>query len=162
MTNKKRLLILGPSFRRKEGIDSLPAFERYDGVFYRVAKKHLKDRAISKLVDIVVMNDKLTLVDGSAPTPNDAPEGTSWGGKKILKNCIANAKEDNSIYLEKKLKKTKYEEIFIAMGKDYAVGLPDLKLYGATVIFPTTGGIGPKAVALIEWLTSVSSLTQIK
>ena len=135
----------------------MSAFERFDGVFYRIAKKRLKDRSISKSVDIVVMTDKLTLIDGSAPMPNDAPEGATWGGKKIPKENIKNAKKDNYIYLEKKFRGAKYNEVFIAMGRDYATAIPDLTQYGVTVIFPTSGGIGPKAVALNEWFTSILS-----
>lgn len=39
----KRLLILGPAFRRRKEDGLLPAFERYDGLFYRVARKYLGD-----------------------------------------------------------------------------------------------------------------------
>jgi hypothetical protein len=37
------------------------------------------------------------------------------------------------------------------MGKDYALALPDLSYYCNKVIFPTSGGAGPKAQALKNW-----------
>jgi len=150
LARKKRLLILGPSFRRNKVDGLLPAFERYDGLFFRVAKKYLSD---VKDVDIVVMIDDLTLVDGSAPLPYNKPEGKHWGGKTILNNIVKRAKVKNGSYLENTLRSGKYSEIFISMGKDYAAALPDLAQYGVNVVFPATGGPGPKAQALKEWIT---------
>jgi len=39
LPKKKRLLILAPSFGRRKGDGLLPTLERYDGLFYRVARK---------------------------------------------------------------------------------------------------------------------------
>ena len=50
----KRLLILGPSFRRNRRDESLPALERYDGIFFRVARRYLGE---VKDVDVIVMRD---------------------------------------------------------------------------------------------------------
>jgi hypothetical protein len=117
-------------------------------LFFRVARKYLDE---VKGVDVVVMTDDLTLLDGSAPMSYDEPEGTSWGDKTIMKKTVESAKVINEDYLGKKLKGKKYREIFIAMGKEYAAALPDLSQYGVTVVFPASGGPGPKACALKEW-----------
>ena len=89
MAKEKALLILGPSFRRKTGKE-LTALERFDGLFFRVAKKYLKT---IKDVNVVVMLDDLTLVDGSAHSPYTEPEGTKWGRKIIMKNMVKEAVE---------------------------------------------------------------------
>lgn len=145
----KRLLILGPAFRRRKEDGLLPAFERYDGLFYRVARKYLGD---IKDVDVVVMKNDLTLVDGSAPLPYTEPEGMNWGAKTIPKKIVENAKKINESYLKNKLKRKKYSEVFISMGKAYATALPDIATNNIKVVFPTSGGPGPKAQALKEWL----------
>lgn len=62
----RRLLVLGPSFRRNKSRGILPAIERYDGLFCRVARKYLGD---VKDVNVVVMVDDLTLVDSATPLP---------------------------------------------------------------------------------------------
>jgi len=36
------------------------------------------------------------------------------------------------------------------MGKEYAAALPDLSQYGVNIVFPASGGPGPKAQALKE------------
>jgi len=149
LAGHRSLLILGPSFRRKKSSGSLPAIERYDGLFFRIARKYLKD---IRDVDSTVMVDDLSLVDDTAPLPNIEPEGQHWGARKISKDSVERAKVKNRDFLDKKLRKRKYSEVFISMGKDYAQALPPLNQYALKVIFPASGGPGPKARALREWL----------
>jgi hypothetical protein len=148
---KKALLVLGSSFRRNTGKAPLSACERFDGLFFRIARKYLK---IAKGVDVAVMLDDLTLVDGSTLLPYMEPEGTKWGGQLISKPLIENALEKNCKYFRLKFKNKKYDEVFLSMGKKYATTIPDLTDYGVKLIFPTNGGLGPKALALKEWLIS--------
>jgi len=152
LARRKRLLILGPSFRRNREGKLLPAIERYDGLFYRIARKYLKS---AKNVDTVVMTDKLTLVDGSTCLPYEEPEGENWGSKTIPVGIIKKASLENRNFLDKKLRGGKYAELFISMGKQYAKALPELTLYKVRVVFPSTGkrGLGPKAQALVKWLS---------
>ena len=146
----KRLLVLGPSFRRNRSSEVLPAIQRYDGLFYRVARKYLKD---TKNVDVVVMVDDLTLVDSATPLPYSEPKGKEWGKQKFSNKIVEKAKVKNSGFLDEKLRNKKYSEVFISMGKQYAEALPDVSQFGTKVIFPSTGGPGPKAQALKEWLS---------
>ena len=145
----KRLLILGPTFKRNKKSGVLPAIERYDGVFFRVSRKNLRG---VKDVDVLVMNDDLILVNSKSPLLYSHPKGKKWGSLSVSKEVVRMAKKRNEIILGKKLKKRKYSEVFIAMGKKYAEALPDLSQYGLQIFFPTAGGIGPKAQALKEWL----------
>jgi len=145
----KRLLILGPSFRRNKTNDPLPALDRYDGVFFRVARKYLEK---VKDVDVVVMRDDLLLVDGEALMPYIPPAGDVWGRQYFSKEELGKAREKNEDFLDKKLRNRRYSEIFIAMGKKHREALPDLSGYNVRVIFPTHGGPGPKARALREWI----------
>jgi len=149
LPKKRRLLVLGPSFRRRKGEELLPAFERYDGLFFRIARKYLGD---VKDVDVVVMMNDLTLADGETPLPYKEPEGNQWGHQTMPAETLEAAKRRNKIFLEKKLRKGKYSEIFLSMGKKYAEALPDASQHGVRVIFPATGGPGPKAQALKNWI----------
>jgi len=147
---KRRLLVLGPSFRRRRTGEVLSALERYDGIFFRVARKYL-DRA--RDVDVVVMGDDLVLVDGGAPLPYRVPVGDVWGGLSFSREELEAARRKNEEFLRRRLRGGRYSEVFIAMGKRHAEALPDLSDYGVRVIFPASGGPGPKARALKEWLT---------
>lgn len=145
---KRRLLILGSTFRRNPSEKTLAAIDRYDGVFFRVVRKHLKQ---VQDVDVVVMIDDLTLVDGNFNLPYTPPEGGRWGTQVFSKEKYKEAKAKNEAFLNKKLGTGKYAEIFIAMGKRYAKALPNLT--HQKVVFPTRGGLGPKATALKEWIS---------
>lgn len=149
MAGKRRLLILGPSFRRRKDSGFLSALERFDGLFFRVARKYLGS---VRDVDVVVMVDDLTLVDGDAPLAYREPEGSEWGKQKFSREVLEKAKERNEEFLSKKLRNGRYFEVYLAMGKQYAEALPDLAKYGVKVVFPTSGGPGPKAQALKEWI----------
>ena len=146
---KKRLLILGPSFRRKCDTGLLPAFERFDGLFYRVTRKYSNE---AKDVDIIVMTDDLTLVEGSTLLPYREPMGSKWGKQKFSEEVLEKARSFNEKFLEEKLRNGQYSEIYLAMGKQYAHALPDLTKFNIKVIFPTSGGPGPKAQALKRWI----------
>jgi hypothetical protein len=65
---------------------------------------------------------------------------------------IKAGKIKNEAFLNRKLLGGKYLEVFFAMGKKYAEALPDLSKFNVKVVFPTSGGPGPKAKALKEWL----------
>ena len=151
MARKRRLLILGPSFRRDKSDGVLPAVERYDGLFFRIVRKYL---SIVRDVDVLVMRDDLVLVDSRAPLPYSPPEGEKWGSRSLSEDIIKKAGERNIVVFSEKLMKGRYLEIFVAMGKRYAKALPDLSQFDVKVIFPVGGGgQGPKARALKEWLS---------
>jgi hypothetical protein len=142
------LLLLGPSYRRNLSNEAIPAINRYDGLFVRIARKYTEKQE----VDIVLMLDDLTLVNGSTRLPYIRPEGVDWKSRSFSDEVISKAMGKNTAFLRKKLRNNKYSEIFLAMGKGYAQAIPDSGNLGVQVVFPATGGIGPKAVALIEWL----------
>jgi len=150
----KKLLILGPSYRRKLDEKPLPAFKRYDGIFFRVAKKHLPN---VENVDVLVMNDDLILVEPSTPIPYQPPRGREWTELNLPKDLIKKAKEKNKEILNRKLKDKVYSEVFIAMGKRFAEALPDLTQYNIRFVFPR-GGPGPKAQALKQWITKSKAI----
>jgi hypothetical protein len=149
LTGKRRLLILGPSFRRRRDESPLPALERFDGPFFRVARKHLSN---AKDVDVLVMTDDLMLVDTTTPLTYREPVGTKWGGQRPSEEALERSKAVNERILEEKLKSGQYSEVFLAMGKEYAKALPDLARFGVKTVFPTGGGPGPKAQALKLWI----------
>ena len=140
---------MGPSFRRRRDEGLLPALERFDGPFFRVARKHLRN---VKDVDVLVMVDDLTLVDGATPLAYREPAGDKWGRQRLSKEVLEKARTVNEKLLGERLKSGRYSEIFLAMGKEYAKALPDLTKYEVRIVFPTSGGPGPKAQALRRWI----------
>ena len=142
-------MILGPSFRRRRNAGLLPAFERFDGLFFRVARKYLSS---VRDVDVVVMVDDLTLVDGDSPLAYREPVGSEWGKQRFSEEVLEKARIVNEKFFEKKFRNGRYSEVCLAMGRQYAEALPDLAKFGVKVVFPTSGGPGPKAQALKQWI----------
>jgi len=134
---KRRLLILGPSFRRKKDEGPLPAFERFDGLFFRVARKYLKS---VRDVDILIMKDDLTLVGDKTILAYDPPKGNKWSTQSLPKTVLDEGRKQNQGILDQKVRSGRYGEVFIAMGKKYAEALPDFSKYNIKVVFPTSGG----------------------
>jgi len=146
-------LILGPSFKRRRDAGLLPALERFDGLFFRVARKYLGSL---RGIDVVVMVDDLTLVEGDTPLPYREPMGSKWGKQRFSKEALEKARAFNEKFFEKNLRNGRYLEVYLAMGKQYAGALPDLAKFGVKVVFPTSGGPGPKAQALKQWISEGS------
>jgi len=146
---KKRLLVLGPTFRRNSSRSTLSAIDRYDGVFFRVARKNLKH---VHDVDVVVMADDLTLVDGNSFLPYMPPKGEKWGKQAFSREAYEKARTKNKAILGRELGNGKYGEIYIAMGKKHAKALPDLSHHDVKVVFPTRGLIGEGAGVLLRKL----------
>jgi hypothetical protein len=147
----KRLLILGPSYKRRSEEKPIPALERYDGLYFRTARKHLLK---SKGVDVVVMLDNLCLVNGSTPVLFTQSQGDSWTSMRHFKpHPSKEVNKTNAEFLRQKLRNSKYEEVFLSMGKEYAAALPEMSQFRVPVVFPTSGGLGTKARALKDWLT---------
>jgi hypothetical protein len=98
------------------------------------------------------MADDLTLVDGGTPLAYREPVGSRWGKQRLPKEVPERARAFNEKFLEEKLGNGRYSEVYLAMGKQYAEALPDLAKFGVRVVFPTSGGPGPKAQALRRWM----------
>lgn len=145
-----KLLILAPSYRRRTESELMPAIDRYDGVFYRVARKHLS----GKDIHVLIMDDKLQLIDASEKILYSPPIGNMWKQFKISNykaNFIQQTKEKNEKKLQILCQNENIKEIFIAAGANHRKVLPDFKNFSSEVIFPR-GGIGPTARALKEWI----------
>jgi len=106
---KKRLLILGPSFRRKKDEGLLPAFKRFDGLFFRVARKYLRS---VRDIDILIMKDDLTLVGEKTILAYDPPKGNKWSTQSLPKRVLDEGRKQNQGFLDQKVRSGKYGEVF--------------------------------------------------
>lgn len=70
-----RLLLLGPSYRSNASPQPLPALERYDGVYFRLVRKHLP---MVRDVKVYVVTEDLELVRADQQIPYKLPIGKSW------------------------------------------------------------------------------------
>jgi len=144
-----KLLILGPSYRRNPSPKPLPAIERYDGLFYRIVRKHA-DKLREKDIDVIIVTEGLDVVTPDTKLPYKPPVGESWRSLPPIKKDPEKVELLRSRILEL-VRRREYEEIFVALNKRYQELLPDLEAYTQKVI-ASFKGIGPKAQALKQWL----------
>jgi len=149
-----RLLIIGPSFRRDTIPKPIPAIMRYDGIFYRVTRKHHSGNN----PEIMILTEELNLINENKKIPYNPPKGNEWTKSKSLnysEKFIEKKYKENKDILKKAFKNKKFKEVFIAAGKLFRTALPDFTEYDCKVILPH-GGPGPTAKSLKEWLRGKS------
>ena len=153
-----RLLIMPPSFRRRQGARTL--IDMYDGVLYRVLRAHLRPD-----MDILILTDKLELKSAKTRARYRPPLRMSnrdldtrrWE-REIPPDIAARNQEELRSYLRNKASEgVEYDEMFIAVGGALRKALGDVdtiaKEFGIRVRY-ISGPLGKQARMLKEWLLS--------
>jgi len=150
VTTTKRLLILGPSYKRQTNPELLQAIERYDGVFFRVTRKN-KHGDDTK---VLILTENLTLLDANDRIPFMPPKGGMWDQSNTISHqtsYISKMRLENSKIIGRTIDENNIEEIFVAMGAIFRKALPDFSEFNTRVILPH-GGLCPTAKSLKQWL----------
>ena len=143
MIKSRRLLIISCSAaKRLNPRTYIPAIERYDGVFFKVLRKALREGRCQPPVEILIISAKYGLIAPHTPIPNyDTKMNTRQSAMlriPIRKN------------LQRVINKNKPSRILVNLGKPYADIIRDLpELQSA---FWAEGPIGKRAATLKSWL----------
>jgi cytoplasmic iron level regulating protein YaaA (DUF328/UPF0246 family) len=105
------LLIIACSQRKRPDPGRLPAIERYDGVNFRVLQKAKRERYLPDNLDILILSAKYGLIEATTPIENY--------GLKMTKQRAMELQTEVSRDLDNYLSKTRYDEIFVNLGKAY-------------------------------------------
>lgn len=141
--SKTRLLILSCSARKTNNPGLIPAIDRYDGHFFRVFKKALRE-GYAQNVQLTILSSRFGLLNTHTLIPD-------YDQRMTPEQCEAR-KPTIQHNLNLWLGDTRYKEIFVNLGKEYlplVEGMPGL----ATATF-AAGQIGERAHQLKEWLHS--------
>ncbi len=143
----RKLLVLGPSYRRNASPEPLPAIERYDGLFYRIVRRNM-DKVKEKGIDIIIITEDIELATPETKLSYKPPVGNKW------KTIPPTAKDPEKIeklrnQILEIVKSKRYDEIFIALNKHYQQLPADLTSYTKKII-ATSKGLGLKAKSLKE------------
>jgi hypothetical protein len=138
---KTRLLILSCSARKTTAPGLIPALDRYDGQFFRIFKKALRD-GYAQNVQLAILSARFGLLNTYTLIPD-------YDQRMTPEQCEAKkplVQENLNMWLDD----MRYSETFVNLGKDYQPlieGMPGL----ATATF-ASGQIGERAHQLKEWL----------
>jgi len=134
MKMHKQLLVLGCSQAKREAPGLLPAIERYDGPYYHVLRKYLREREWPASLSVAILSARYGLVGGFTGIENynermTRGKAAEWA-PKCSKTLSGWANDHHNIYL--------------SLGQDYlpAIAPATEHLKDRTRVFE--GGIGQK------------------
>lgn len=139
----RRLLIISCSAAKRLSPRAyIPAIERYDGVFFKVLRKALREGGCQSPVEILIISAKYGLITPHTPIPNyDTKMNTHQAA--MLRTLI---RKD----LQRVINEKKPSGILVNLGKAYAEIIRDIpELQSA---FWAEGPIGKRAATLKFWL----------
>jgi hypothetical protein len=142
----RRLLVLACSARKTAAAGPVRAWERYDGVAYRLIKKLQREGKLPADIDIWILSAKHGLI------PSDrriAAYDTSMNA------AIAKAmRQATSEKLKELVGKQTYRKVMLAMGREYlgAVGPRKAWASDGAVVSQTKGRIGEQLSQLRKWI----------
>jgi hypothetical protein len=147
--DSKRLIIISASQRRSKDPQPLPAIARYEGVFFAVVRKYLREGKL-KGTDIIVVSDKYGVVtaDEDVPCHEATQESPSFS-----KEALEKANRENLARLRSIFNKNRYREILVVCGKEFQRLIEGFEeLTEAKIVFCEGKGLGPKALSLKQWI----------
>jgi len=151
LTNKKLMIISASSRLIKEPTKPLPAIERYDGVYFRVLRKSLREGKLRN-IDILVLSEKFGLVWASNKIPFHEPHPGAWGSLSLSKKDMNKLRKENLQKVKKII--TRYSEIYVNVGRKYFKLIEGFEKFTTCQITYAIGkGLGPKASHMKEWVT---------
>jgi hypothetical protein len=138
-----RLLILSCSERKNLSASPLPAIQRYDGPFFRVARRGLADAPETA---VFVLSARFGLVHGDAEIP--------WYDQPLTKARRTELRDQIAPGLSSLANADRFDSAFICAGRKYLhlidPHLPDLR--AAFPVMLASGGLGEKLTRLRGWL----------
>ena len=144
----RRLVIVSASQRRAPDPNPMPAIDRFDGVYFRILRKYLRESRL-KGVDVLVVSDRYGILQANDLVPFHHPSD------KI--KATENARASNLTKLKDMLKKASYAEIYVVCGEDFQGFIRGFEEYANTTVTYCQGrGLGPKARSLRDWIVAHS------
>lgn len=152
---RKLLIVSGSSRIKKEPQQPIPALQRFRGGFLGVIKNALARYGKLKNIDVLILSPVYGLIQINEKIPYRTPIAGTWYKIGLTEKQIDQQQKQNMAVLEKILKKQKYDEIYVNVGKNMLQLLGDFKkiVPGETkVTFCQGRGIGPKMVHMKNWI----------
>jgi uncharacterized protein DUF6884 len=136
------LLLACSASKRVWPVAPLPAIERYDGVFFRVLRKRLREHPDLTRVDVWIISARFGLIDAATRIP--------CYDQRMNAQRAADLAPQVQSALRQLLQRNRYHRIFVNVGRDYLAtfaGVEELK-FGSWA----SGGIGQRAQQMKRWL----------
>ncbi len=137
------LIILACSDKKKKNPGLLPAIERYDGYFFKIIKKMMRNGKFPSSVDILILSAEYGLIKPDTLIRYYDRRMDKRRAMELRPKVMEKLKEIAK----------RYDEIFVCLGKDYLECIRGIENF-ANVKY-ANGKIGEKGRELKEWLRSI-------
>lgn len=152
MSDKRRLLILSCSQRKRLSHESLPAIHRYDGPLFHVLRRFLREATTqTRNLDIYILSAAFGLIPGDFPLPY-------YDQKMNATRAVELQPQVMKVFLELQ-QSNNYTSTLFVLGKTYLKAFAsgqDLMAH-RTELRVADGPIGKKQAQLKKWLWSNSA-----
>jgi uncharacterized protein DUF6884 len=140
-----RLLIISCGKRKRLDPALLPALERYDGPMFRVLRRYLAMHPTTP-PDIYILSSKFGLIPADRPIP--------YYDQRLTPQRAAELRPSVRDMLVQILAQRVYEQILLAVGRDYAMALDGYaaSISKATLVAVAHGSQGKRLAHLHDWL----------
>ena len=149
----RKLLILTTSFRRNEEItEPIPAIERYDGVYFKILRKYLREGKL-KDTDILIVTEKHGLI-WSNDNVSFYKVQSKMGFLSLDEKSIEKLRHENLQRIKEILSQHRYSEIYVNVGKEYMKLIKGFEEFVSCKLTYAVGGLGKKASHMKNWILS--------
>ncbi len=155
----KLLIILSASAKIKgEPKEPIPAFERFNGVFFRILRKYLSDKFL-KDTEIIIVSDKLGIITADQKVPYIQTTKSDWGILDIKSDSLNEIRSRNLEQLRELTSGKEYDEIYVNVGKQYLKLIEgfDAVIKNKKITFSEGAGLGHKASHMKNWMLGHST-----
>jgi hypothetical protein len=140
------LCLIACSARKcSEPREAIAAIQRYDGIFFRVLKKWLRESSRHE-VEILIISARFGLITAGTLIPNY--------DQRMTKLRAAELATSVSAALLARLQEKSYERVFVNLGKDYEPAIAGVELLKQARW--ASGSIGKRARQMKQWLEEAS------
>lgn len=148
----KKLILITTSYRlNKEIKEPIPAIERFDGVYFRILKKYIREGKLRN-VDILIVSEKYGLIWAKDKVPYYDIHG-KMGSLSLSKKSIEKIRQQNLQKLKQIV--NRYSEIYVNVGREFLKLIRGFEKFTTCKVTYATGrGLGPKALHMKEWILS--------
>jgi len=149
--------MVSASTRMRNEPSNLVALDRYDGVFFRVLRRALRDSG-RRDIDVLVLSPVLGLIKGDEPLKLHEPLPGEWGTLCLDPRKANEAKARNLEFLRCFLKRRRYSEVYVNVGQQYMRLIEGFeKQFKCKIIRCKGEGPGPKAAHMKAWILGTNT-----
>jgi hypothetical protein len=147
--HKKKLILLSSSQKRSADPRPLSPLERYQGVFFQITNKYIREGMLRN-TEVVVVSEKYGVLRADDKVPYDPPYQAELS---LSNDQLRDANERNLVTLGNIFRQNHYDEVLVVCGRPYQkliMGFEDLT--AAKVVLLEGRSLGPKAQNLKRWI----------